>query len=163
MYRIAALAGVLFISGCAGLAVGTYGKKESVKTHFALAETRNEFSHNFPDSAYLKADIIKLWGEPDELWSTEKCEVLVFDNGTSWAGAGAFIGFIPVPLAVPTGTYKNRFYVREGKILGLIQEYGEVDRAAGYMCGSNECEALRGEKVNKPEIDADIAIKSWCS
>ncbi|WP_444906195.1 hypothetical protein [Microbulbifer sp. SSSA008] len=151
------------ISGCVGLAVGTYGKKEWVRTKFSLGKERNQFAFEKRDSPYSETEIIEHWGNPDTVDQFEECKVLIFKDGTSWAGAGAFVGVVPVPIAVPTGTYKNRFYLRNNSAVGLIQEYGEVDRALGYTCGSNECAASSGEKVNESEFDAKVAVAQWCA
>ncbi|XZZ69237.1 hypothetical protein ACJJIB_13205 [Microbulbifer sp. JMSA008] len=144
------------------MAVGTYGKKEWARTEFSLGNERNQFSFEKRDSPYSEIEIIERWGNPDSVDQFEYCKVLIYKDGTSWAGAGAFVGVVPVPLAVPTGTYKNRFYLRNNTAVGLIQEYGEIDRAVGYTCGSNECAASSGEKVNEPEVDPKVAVTKWC-
>lgn len=151
------------MSGCVGLGVGTYGKKEWVKTDFSLGKERNQFSFDNRKIPYSEEEIIANWGKPDAIETYKHCRILVYKDGTSWVGAGAFVGVIPVPLAVPSGTYKNRFYLQNDSALGVIQEYGEIDRAVGYACGSNECGAHTGEKINEPDIDAKVAIKQWCS
>lgn len=163
MYRAAFIALAFLLSGCVGLAVGTYGKKELARTDFNLANKRNQFSFEKSDSYYTEKQIIEYWGDPDSVDNFKECTVLIYKDGTSWAGAGAFIGVVPVPLAVPTGSYKNRFYIRNNLAIGLIQEYGEVDRSIGYSCGSNECGASSGEKVNEPQVNAKEAVKEWCS
>ncbi|WP_445364607.1 hypothetical protein ACJJIQ_10920 [Microbulbifer sp. ANSA003] len=156
------IASLSIISGCVGLAVGTYGKKEWARTEFSLGNERNQFSFEKRGSPYSEIEIIERWGNPDSVNKFEYCKVLIYKDGTSWAGAGAFVGVVPVPLAVPTGTYKNRFYLRNNAAIGLIQEYGEIDRAVGYTCGSNECVASSGEKVNEPEVDPKVAVTQWC-
>lgn len=164
MYRVIIIALFsLLMAGCAGLAVGTYGKKEWERTDFTLAKERNQFSFAKRDSPYTSSEIVDHWGKPDDVQSHEDCEVLIYKDGTSWAGAGAFVGVVPVPLAVPNGSYKNRFYLSQGVAVGLVQEYGEVDRAVGYTCGSNDCKGSTGEKINEPEIDAEEAVSEWCA
>ncbi|WP_139304916.1 hypothetical protein [Microbulbifer marinus] len=151
------------LSGCVGLAAGTYGKKELARTEFSLEKERNIFSFEKRDLPYSEDEIIEHWGSPDSVGLFEQCKVLIYKDGTSWSGAGAFVGIVPVPLVAPTGTYKNRFYLRNNVAVGLIQEYGEVDRAVGYTCGSNKCGASSGEKVNEPEVDAEVALTEWCA
>ena len=164
MYRtISIVLAMSLLSGCVGLAVGTYGKKEWVRTEFSLAKERNKFSFEEREARYTETEIIDHWGEPDAVESYQECKVLVYKDGTSWAGAGAFVGVVPVPLAVPTGSYKNRFYLQQQQAVGLVQEYGDVGRMAGYTCGSNECGTTTGEKVNEPEIDAEEAMSQWCA
>ena len=164
MYRAVIIVfSALLLSGCVGLAVGTYGKKEWARADFRLAKERNQFSFEKRDTPYTKEEIIEYWGEPDSVDNFKECKVLIYKDGTSWAGAGAFVGIVPVPLAVPTGTYKNRFYLQNNSAIGLIQEYGEVDRAVGYTCGSNECATSAGEKVNEPKINPEEAVKEWCA
>lgn len=150
------------LGGCAGAAVGTFGTKELASTDFVLAPARNEFSFSLEPVSYTRDEVVDLWGTPDSVETFAACEVLVYDDGVSWSGAGAFVGVVPVPLAVPSGRYQNRFYAREGRVVGLVREYGEVDRMAGYMCGSNECGAMAGEKVNEPPLDPDVARAEWC-
>jgi len=117
----------LAMSGCAGLAVGTYGKKEWARTDFTLTNVRNQFSFGKRDETYTKTEIIELWGEPDDVAAHQNCEVLVYKNGTSWAGAGGFVGIVPIPLVVPTGTYKNRFYLQ--KAIGVLQDSCRINQA----------------------------------
>lgn len=154
---------VLFLSGCAGLAAGTYGKKELASTNFRLIKERNQFFYGKQKSLYTENEVVEYWGQPDSIDEFEDCKVLIYKDGTSWSGVGAFVGVVPVPLLVPTGTYKNRIYVHQDLAVGLIQEYGEVNRAVGYMCGSNECASSAGEKVNEPEVNAKEALKEWCT
>lgn len=51
---------VALLPGCAGLAVGTYGKKELVSTNFALTQGRNHLSFIGRDSPYSKEEIVSL-------------------------------------------------------------------------------------------------------
>ena len=83
----------------------------------------------------------------------------MFTSGVSWSGFGAFVGVLPIPLAIPTGRYETRLYVREDKVVGKASEYGEITNAFGYMCGSNECGFVAGP-VNSPEIAGDPS--TWC-
>jgi len=150
------------LTSCVGLAVGTYGTKEWPREKFSLANERNRFSFEQRQHPYSQDQVIELWGEPDEVQEYEGCEVLVYENGTSWAGVGAFVGVVPVPAMVPTGKYENRIYLLNGETRGLIQEYGEADRGVGYMCGSDDCEALYGQQQNEPPLDAGQAMREWC-
>jgi len=151
------------VSSCVGLAVGTYGKKEWARTEFNLGKERNQFTFEKRNSPYTETEIIEHWGSPDSVDQIKQCKVLIYRDGILWVGTGAFIGVVPVPIAVPTGTYKNRFYLRNNAAVGLIQEYGEVDRTVGYTCGSNECTASSGGKVNEPKVDAKVAVTQWCA
>lgn len=160
--RCALLLSVALLDGCAGVAVATYGTKESASTDFVLAAERNKFSFSREPVSYTAADVVARWGEPDAVEAFADCEVLVYEDGVEWSGAGAFVGVVPVPLAVPTGRYKNRFYARAGGVVGLVREYGEIDRMAGYTCGSNECGTTAGEKVNEPPVDPERARAEWC-
>lgn len=161
--RLPFLLAISLLTGCAGVAVGTYGKEEWVRERFALANERNKYAFDSHPTPYSREEIIARWGEPDRVASADNCEVLIFDNGTSWAGMGAFVAIMPVPLAVPSGTYKNRFYLRNNQALGLIQEYGAVGRMVGYTCGSNECGASTGEQLTPYKEKADDAIARWCA
>lgn len=156
----------LSLPACVGLAAGTIVKKEAVSVEFSLASERNQFLYHVretPQSRYSKAGVLALWGKPDSFESHIDCKVLVYNDGTSWVGAGAYVGVLPVGVVLPKGKYKNRFYVRNGAVLGLTQEYAEVDRSVGYMCGSNACEWSAGEKANEPRIDPETAKKTWCN
>lgn len=160
--QVALLLATVTLGGCAGAAVATYGTKESVSADFVLAAERNRFAFSLEPVTYTAAEVIAHWGEPDAVERLAACEVLVYEGGVAWSGAGAFVGVVPVPLAVPTGRYKSRFYARDGAVVGLVREYGEIDRMAGYTCGSNECGATAGEKVNEPTIDPERARAEWC-
>lgn len=164
MYRaVVIVLSALLASGCVGLAVGTYGKAEWVRTDFRLAKERNQFSFEKRDAPYTEEDITAYWGDPDSVDHFNECKILIYKDGTSWAGVGAFVGIAPVPLVVPTGTYKNRFYLQNQVAVGLIQEYGEVGRAVGYTCGSNECGVSTGEKAENYHLQPGEAIASWCA
>lgn len=163
LIRIALIFAAVVLGGCAGAAVATYGTKETASTDFVLAPERNRFTFSLEPVTYSAADVVARWGEPDAIETFAACEVLVYEDGVAWSGGGAFVGVVPVPLAVPTGRYKNRFYARAGEVVGLVREYGEIDRMAGYTCGSNECGATAGEKVNEPAIDPERARAEWCA
>jgi hypothetical protein len=149
------------LSSCIGLAAGTYGKQQMAREQFGLADTRNEFTFAPPEHGYSQAEVIAKWGTPDERFEEDRCEVLSYEDGTSWVGAGIFIGIAPVPMVVPSGKYRNRIYFRGGRTVGLVQEYGEATRVVGVTCGSNECAGAAG-RVNEPEIDAKSAVEDWC-
>jgi hypothetical protein len=117
------------LSGCFGLAVGSYGKHERLVTSFALAKGKNTFGGSVHPGAYSESDIVRLWGEPDGIATNDCCEVLSYNAGWSWSGVGAFVIVVPVPLLVPSGHYANRFYFKDGKCVGLVSEYGEVSLA----------------------------------
>jgi hypothetical protein len=150
------------VASCVGLAAGTYGTKELAREHFSLRNERNQFGFEQREQPYSREEVVLLWGEADVVESHEKCEVLVYENGTAWAGVGAFIGFVPIPAMVPTGKYKNRIYLVNGETRGLIQEYGEADRGVGYICGSNDCATLYGQELNEARIDGEDALREWC-
>ena len=96
------------LGGCVGFAAGTYGKYQMVRENFGLAPKRNEFT--FIAVKYTEQEVVKLWGMPDSRSTKGSCTVLGFKNGTSWSGAGVFVGIAPVPLAVPSGSYWNYIY-----------------------------------------------------
>lgn len=151
------------LAGCMGLAAGSYGKQEWVREEFRLAPSRNQFAGGAPDVPYARDEIVGLWGEPDAVERVDACRVLIYRDGTSWAGVGAFVGVAPVPLLVPSGSYKNRFYLREGRAVGVIQEYGGVDRLVGYTCGSNDCAASAGETPPERRRSGAAAVAEWCA
>jgi len=153
----------LLLSGCVGMAVGTYGKKELARSDFGLAKERNQFSFEKSDMPYTESEITEYWGEPDAVGDFGECKVLTYTDGISWVGAGALVGILPVPLVVPAGKYENRFYLHRSTAVGLVQEYGEVDRVVGYICGSNDCKAGFGGKVNESNAKGKDAVAGWCA
>lgn len=150
---------VILLSGCVGLAVGSYGTFEEHKEKFAVSTNKNEFDYRAEYPKTTKDELLSAWGEPDELSNHGDCEVVIYYDGYTWAGVGAFIVFFPVPLLVPTGHEENRFYFKNGESVGMVAEYGEVTAGLGYMCGSNECAFLSGA-VN---TDKPRAVEvNWC-
>ena len=146
------------LSGCAGLAVGTFGTFENEQNVVHISDKRNEFEYIAPKSTLTKEVLVSTWGKPDEISQYGKCEVVTYYDGYSWSGIGAFLVFFPVPLMVPTGYDENRFYFINGESVGLVSEYGEVTGALGYMCGSNECKGVAGPVTeNKRQIEV-----RWC-
>jgi hypothetical protein len=138
------------LSGCAGLAVGSYGKHEQLKTSFALAKGKNNFGWSVHSGAYSESEIVGLWGEPDGIAKNGCCKVLSYHDGWSWSGVGAFVIIVPIPLLIPSGHYENRFYLKDGKCVGLISEYGEVSKVYGFMWGDNDGGFIAGDAPNGP-------------
>ncbi|WP_133406895.1 hypothetical protein [Parashewanella tropica] len=154
---------VCLLNGCAGVAVGTYGKHELAQNNFCLAKGKNNTNcYDDPPEGYTPDEVTSLWGVPDKTEKANNCTVYYYDNGLAWSGGGAFVGVVPVPLLAPTGRYYNRIYFNSGRSVGLIKEYGEVKHAAGVMCGSNKCKAL-ANPVNNNKTEPQNKIKKWCS
>lgn len=154
---IFALMIAVVFSGCAGIAVGTYGKHEKLRTSYSLLEGRNNFGYRTDPGGYSEEDILRLWGEPDSIEFSGTCKVLSYRNGRAWSGVGAFVFLVPVPLLVPSGYYENRFYINEDDSVALVTEYGEVKYAFGSMMGSNEARFLAG-RVNEEQTKADLGF-----
>lgn len=70
----------IHLSGCAGLAVGSYGTFESKKETFTLAAERNEFDFSPANQVYTQEQVINLWGAPDEEYNEGKCSVLSYQD-----------------------------------------------------------------------------------
>ncbi len=149
------------LGGCVAVAAGTFGKHKMAREDFGLAGERNEFTFFPPENPYAEADVLALWGRPDERSSEGSCSILVYEDGTSWAGAGVFVGPVPVPAMVPSGKYRNYIYLRDGRVVGAVQEYGEVSSAVGASCGSNECGILGG-KIERADVEAERLVSEWC-
>lgn len=135
-----------FLSGCVGLAVGSFGTFESgndVQPHFS--KTREE--------------IIKERGVPDATKRVGTCDVLTYNDGWSWSGVGAFVVFLPIPLIVPSGNDEEKIYIKDGRTVGEVSEYGEVTGMLGFMCGDNEC-GFRAGPVNRDKTRK--AAVPWC-
>lgn len=152
---------VISLGGCVAVAAGTYGKHKIAREDFGLAGVRNEFTATAPDNGYAEADVVALWGRPDERREHGTCAVLVYEDGTSWAGAGLFVGPVPVPALLPSGKYNNYIYLRDDRVVGAVREYGEISSAVGASCGSNECAILDG-KIERTDAEAERQVGEWC-
>ena len=131
---VLALAATLLLTGCIGLGFMTYGKRETLNTTFSLNDRKNQIDYYSKTiHIYTEEEIIARWGQPDSVKTTGACKVLIYNNGRSWAGAIVQVIVIPVPLMLPTGHYKNRFYMRDGKCVGLIVENGFPLSIFGYF------------------------------
>ncbi|RCU48731.1 MULTISPECIES: hypothetical protein [Corallincola] len=151
---------VLHLSGCVGLAVGSYGTFENKKEDFTVSSERNKFDFGARKQAYTQEQLIELWGNPDDSYTEGKCTVLSYHDGYNWSGVGAFVFIIPIPLAVPSGNNETKLYFINNQSVAATTEYGEVIGMFGYMCGSNEC------GFNAGPVDSDKARKvsvDWCS
>ena len=137
----------MIISSCGGLALGTYGTHEHLRTNFKLDQNKNQLQH-FKSEKYTKDSIISLWGKPDATGVDGSHNTITYYNGKNWSGVGAFIAVVPVPLIIPSGNKKQTFYFKNNQCVGLVQEYGEVKSAFGFMCGSNECKFVAGRTDN---------------
>ena len=139
------------LSGCLGLAVGSYGKHERLHPSFALAKGKNNFG-GFSVAArdYSESEILSLWGEPDGITTNDCCKVLSYHDGYSWSGVGAFVVVAPVPLLVPTGHYENRFYLKNEKCVGFVSEQGDVCIAYGFIWADNGGGFVTGDASNGP-------------
>ncbi|MBY6185368.1 hypothetical protein KUV89_01755 [Marinobacter hydrocarbonoclasticus] len=159
MKRILIAAGLSFgLSGCVGLAVGTFGTYESLKPNPAITAEKNEFGFGQPDQPLTKSALIAAWGEPDATRSEGRCEVLSYYDGYNWSGIGAFVAVVPIPLVVPSGHDENRFYFIDGQSVAAVTEYGEVTGGLGYVCGSNECQWLTGPVNTEKTRRADLSF-----
>ena len=149
----------LWLSGCVGLAVGSYGTFETKQQAFQLTEQRNKIKTFSEPKTYSKQQVLSLWGEPDSIQQQGKCETLIYHDGYTWSGIGAFVLIVPVPLAIPSGYDETRIYLKNGETVGLVSEYGELTSMFGYMCGSNEC-GFNAGAVNKDQT-REVNI-DWC-
>jgi hypothetical protein len=150
----------LLLSGCGGLAVGTYGTFEQDRESFSISDQKNVFAFETESEHPNKQQLIDKWGKPDAISQLGKCEVLTYHDGYSWSGVGAFVLFLPIPLMVPSGYDETHFYFINNKAVRAVSEYGEVTNGFGYMCGSNECSWLTG-KVNTDET-RKVNV-TWCN
>ena len=150
----------LHLSGCVGLAVGSYGTFENKKDNFTLSVERNKFGFATNSQVYSEEQLIKLWGEPNEKYTEGNCSVLSYHDGYNWSGVGAFVLIVPIPLVVPSGKDETKFYFINNQSVAAISEYGEIVSMFGYMCGSNEC----GFKAGSVNTDKPRKITaSWCN
>ncbi|RTE85800.1 MULTISPECIES: hypothetical protein [Gammaproteobacteria] len=141
MRKLALLAPLLLLQGCVGLAVGTYGTYEHAQQHAQL----------------VRAEIIARHGEPDRIKRQGECEVLSYFEGYNWQGIGAFVAVVPVPLVAPTSRQERRFYIKSGKAVAEVREFGEVKSVYGFMCGSNECGFVAGPA--HPELTESVMVR----
>ena len=147
------------LSGCVGLAVGSYGTYESKRDSFKLENKRNDVNYYSESASYSKDQVISLWGEPDEISVNGSCDVLTYHDGYNWSGVGAFVFIVPIPLAVPSGHDETKIYFKNNQSVKLISEYGEITGVFGYMCGSNEC----GFKAGAVNTDKTRVVPvTWC-
>jgi len=147
------LAATLLLSGCAGLAVGSYGKHETLETYYRLDDGKNKLQSTYrtdPVHIYTEEEIIAHWGPPDSVQTVGCCKVLKYRGKVSWAGVGAFIIVIPIPLMIPTGHYESRFYIKEGKCVALVSEHGEVSSIFGWVAGGQGGRFYFGDSYNGP-------------
>ncbi|MDN3651668.1 hypothetical protein QWY77_02670 [Thalassotalea ponticola] len=149
---------LLCLSGCVGLAIGTFGTYELQKDSFGFIEGRLNLSQG-EQIPYSKEEVVSLWGQPDKTDTIGNCEVFTYHDGYSWSGVGAFVIIVPIPLLVPSGNSETKVYFKNNQSVKLISEYGEVTGLLGYMCGSNECQFNAGP-VNL-EVPRTIPI-TWC-
>ena len=147
------------LSGCVGLAVGSYGTYESKKDTFKLENKRNDVNYYSESTSYSKEQVISLWGEPDEITTNGSCDVLTYHDGYNWSGIGAFLVIVPIPLAVPSGHDETKIYFKNNQSIKLTSEYGEITGMFGYMCGSNEC-GFKAGAVNTDK--ARVVPVTWC-
>jgi hypothetical protein len=148
----------LLLTGCVGLAVGSFGTFENSE-EFTPEPERNQFGFGGATS-YTTERVIELWGQPNESYKEGACTVYSYHDGLNWSGVGVFVLVVPVPLLVPSGKDEVRIYFRDNQRVAAVSEYGEVTSMFGYMCGSNECEFLAGA-VNTDQT-RKVSV-TWCS
>jgi hypothetical protein len=132
--RVLLVPGSLLMSGCVGLAVGTFGTFESGK------EVGSRFSET-------REMLFSARGAPDSVESHGRCETLIYQHGWSWSGVGAFLGFVPVPLLVPSGYDEERLYLRDGRTVGEVSEYGEVTGMLGSCVETTSASSRPGASI----------------
>ncbi len=137
----------IFLSGCAGFGVGTFGTHENFHSKFELKPERNKTAY-FGSKQYTKEQIIALWGEPDKTGVRDGYNFITYYNVYNWSGVGAFVVILPIPLIAPSGHKEQTFYFEGSRAVGFVTEYGEVISAFGFFCGSNECKFIAGRAGN---------------
>ncbi|WP_371189013.1 hypothetical protein [Thalassotalea maritima] len=148
----------LCLSGCVGLAVGTYGTFESQKDNFNLTDKRNQQGYG-ENTSYSKEHVISLWGTPDNITTKGSCDIFSYHDGYNWSGVGAFVVVVPIPLVIPSGADETKIYFKNNQSVKLVSEYGEITGMFGYMCGSNEC----GFKSGAVNTDKPRTVPvTWC-
>lgn len=149
----------IILSGCVGLAVGSYGTHESKRDSFELESERNQINYYSNSTSYTQEQVESLWGKPDETSTNGTCAIFTYHDGYNWSGVGAFVVIVPIPLALPTGYDEIKIYFKKGQSVKLVLEYGEITGIFGYMCGSNEC----GFKAGAVNTDKKRKIPvTWC-
>lgn len=138
----------MFLSGCAGLGVATFGTHERFASEFELQPERNKTAYFGSNQKYTKEQIVRLWGKPDKVGVRHGYDFITYYNGYNWSGIGAFVVVIPIPLVVPSSRNQQTFYFENNNAIGFVTEYGEVISALGYFCGSNECKFIAGRAGN---------------
>ncbi|QIZ77541.1 hypothetical protein [Ferrimonas lipolytica] len=159
MRILLAMALLSTLTGCVGLAVGSFGTLEAKKTDFSLNDQRGKLGFSVKEAeTYTTEQVVELWGDPDSVAEKGNCTVYSYHDGLSWSGVGAFVGVVPLPLLVPSGKDETKIYFVDGRSVAAVSEYGEVTHAFGYVCGSNECgfnygaantEALKNAEVTE--------------
>lgn len=160
--KFVSLLAMIFLSGCSGFGFAKYRTQSMATTDFHLARTRNEFAFEQRVNRYSRDEIIEYWGWPDAVEKRGYCEVMIYKNGLSWSGFGVFAGFAPIPVAVPTGKYKNRFYLQNKVALGVVTEFGQIGQAAHRVCAGGACETVETTAV-QPAKSSQQSVNEWCS
>lgn len=150
----------IFLSGCVGLFVGTYGTFEVPQNaHLPEKGSRPDPNLYSPSVAYSRGRLIEFLGEPDATRNYKACEILVYRDGWRWSGVGAFVLVIPVPILMPIGHQETRIYIREGFTVGSVSQHGGITGGLGPVCGSNECAFLAGPVDRDHQRKAEVP---WC-
>lgn len=152
------LISLLYLCGCVGLAVGSYGTFETAQENSYVSGKLKQQSAN-KDASYSKEQVISALGQPDKTSTNGSCDVLSYHDGYNWAGVGAFVGIVPVPLVIPNGHNETKIYFKNNQSVQSTSEYGEITWLLGYMCGSNEC-GFNAGPVNEQKTRK--VLVTWC-
>ena len=141
----------VLLSGCAGLAVASFGTYEHKVDSFRLSKEQCQYEYYSGSKSYLKEDVIELWGEPDREGRDGSFEYITYFDGFTWAGMGAFIVVVPVPLAIfPSGRNEHTFYFEDNVSTHMVREYIGLKYGFGFACGSIECDFVMGKIEEEP-------------
>ena len=78
-------------------------------------------------------DVLRAWGEPDEIRRTEQTVVWVYRHGIAFGGAVITIGFVPIPLVAPVGRQQTEVGFEDGVLTAFVREH--IDVRWLFFCG----------------------------
>ena len=82
-------------------------------------------------SGYLKADVLKAWGQPDSKKLKGEIEYWRYEHGLAWAGLIPVL-IVPVPLVLPVGKNGATLAFSGDELVSAVSRDRDM---AGGMCG----------------------------
>lgn len=138
------------LSGCVGVQfIGTkyrFYEKPHLKSDNGVVKYASDNGR----SDWSEADIVKIWGKPNQIMESDGVKKLLYKRGLRWNGLYLFIVF-PIPIQIPTGYLYSIATFEDNEFKHVESQNSEALFSAVCIfppfnpAAPNNCEAIKYE------------------